>query len=103
MVGGFRPAGRPVKPLVPGRKGLSIVDSIVVVLWPSSRDSNDARWPALSFSEIAAGIREIQHYSVAESTVRSAIYSRPEFFCRVDGTGAVMWRLTRRAVSEASK
>ena len=78
---------------VKGRKGhLSVVDSIVRVLWRTM----DGKWPEKTFEELRAATATMQGYHIASSTIRSSVYQYPNLFERV-GTKPVRWRLTKQA------
>lgn len=80
------------QPYAKGRRGgASIVDKIVQELRRKEGD-----WPRLSFKELRAAVSASLGYNVSDSTIRSAIYSRPELFQKVIRTdGSLGWCLSK--------
>lgn len=55
------------------------MDALVEVLWMT----DDERWPSISLANLKELVGRRLEYDIASSTVRSAIYSRPEVFRRL--------------------
>jgi hypothetical protein len=78
-----------------GRKGRgSLVDCIVMLLWKE----DSGKWPAKTFDVLQQELSRIQRYTVAASTVRSAVYSAADLFERdTTDEGRLVWRLSKMA------
>lgn len=78
-----------------GRKGrTSVCDALVVALWAGEEYTG---WPHLTLDQLQASVTRVLGYSVSGSTVRSALYSKPEVFEKAPPVnGRVSYRLSRR-------
>lgn len=80
------------------RGGYSLVDALVRVLWPSAVGTP----AALTIAEMQEGAKVVLAYDVPASSVRSALYSRPDVFERTVRPGArAAYRLTPWALEQA--
>ncbi len=78
---------------VKGRQGRrSLVDTLALLL---SKSRAPESWPEMSFTELQTAASKLQHYNIASSTIRSAIYSRRELFeSKRAPDGVIRWRLS---------
>lgn len=90
--------------VVKGRKGrISVVDAIVAALWPTI-DGSGTHLNSRSLKDIRAYCSERLGFDVPASTVRAAIYRKPEIFIKANNDDAqVLYRLRHEFLDQASK
>src|SRR5688572_979253 len=78
--------------LVRGRRGKSsVIDCLMVILWGGGGTSH----PSYSFAELTERVSTLRGGPVAESTLRSIIYRREEWFERTwMNDGRLRWKLS---------
>jgi hypothetical protein len=80
--------------LVSGRRGkVSVIDCLTQILW----SDEDGTVPAYSFAELSERVSRLRGSQVADSTVRSIIYRREEWFEQTTRDGHLKWRLSPAA------